>query len=200
MAPHTAKLTPTARFVRRPFWTRRRAGPVLLTFDDGPHPTHTADVLDRLERSGVRAAFFLLGNRVAACPELVRRMRNDGHRVGNHTFSHPRPTWFGFRSAHRELAECQRSVTEAAGEPPAQFRPPMGRWTLPLRLAAARHRLKPLGWTLDSGDWRVRGDADADRCGEELLTAVRPGDVVLLHDYHPWIGRILDVLLPAVAP
>jgi peptidoglycan/xylan/chitin deacetylase (PgdA/CDA1 family) len=199
MAPHAAKLTGPARFVRRPLWPRRTRGPVLLTFDDGPHPHHTAAVLDRLDRFGLSAAFFVLGGRVPGCEPLLRRMHAAGHRIGNHTSSHPRPTWFGFRSAHRQLADCQRAVTAATGTPPALFRPPMGRWSPPLRLACRRHRLRPMTWTLDSGDWRVRSDADAERCGEELALAVRPGDVVLLHDYHPWVGRILDVLLPGLA-
>lgn len=198
MAAHAEKLT-TARFVRRPFWSLRRAGSVLLTFDDGPHPIHTAEVLDQLDRFDVRAAFFLLGNRVATSPDLVRRMRQAGHQIGNHTFTHPRPTWFDFRSAHRELAACQRAVSDATGVSPTLFRPPMGRWTLPLRLATVRHRLHPMSWTLDSGDWRVRGVDDADRCAHELLQAVLPGDVILLHDYHPWIGQILERIVSGLA-
>lgn len=198
MAADAAKLTAGSRFVRRPLFARRRPGGVTLTFDDGPHPVHTAAVLDRLDRFGLTATFFVLGDRVPGCADLLRRMPRAGHQIGNHTASHPKPTWFGFRRAWAELDRCQRAVTAATGTPPALFRPPMGRWSPPLRLACRAHRLRPAGWTLDSGDWRVRSDADAGRCGEELLRAVRPGDVILLHDYHPWAGRILDVLLPGL--
>jgi peptidoglycan/xylan/chitin deacetylase (PgdA/CDA1 family) len=156
-------------------------------------------VLDRLERFYLRATFFVLGNRVPAAADVVRRMHGTGHTVGNHTFTHPRPTWFGFRSAFDELRGCQRAVADVTGERPTLFRPPLGRWTLPLRWACRRLGLTPMGWTLDSGDWRVRSDADAERCAAELLAAVRPGDVILLHDYHPWIGPLLDVLLPGLA-
>ena len=174
-------------------------GRVRLTFDDGPHPTHTPAVLDRLDRFDVRATFFVLGNRVPAAADVVRRIHSTGHAVGNHTSTHPRPRWFGFRAAFDELAGCQRAVAAVTGVEPALFRPPLGRWTLPLRLACRRLGLTPTGWTLDSGDWRVRSDADAEQCAAELLAAVRPGDVILLHDYHPWIGTILDVLLPGLA-
>ena len=130
---------------------------------------------------------------------MLRECHQAGHRIGNHTATHPRPTWTGFASAHRELAECQRAVTETTGAAPTLFRPPLGKWTLPLRLACRRHGLRPMNWTLDSCDWKVRSDADADRCADEMLAAVRLGDTLLLHDYHPWIGRILDVLLPELS-
>ena len=198
MALHTEKLT-TTRFARRPFWSTQSRGAVLLTFDDGPHPVYTAEVLEHLDRFGVKAAFFLLGNRVMTSADLARRMCEVGHPIGNHTHSHPRPTWFGFRAAHREISLCQQAVSEVTGESPTLFRPPMGRWTLPLRLATFRHRLRPVGWTLDSGDWRVRGNQDAEQCCDEVLDTVHPGDVILFHDYHPWIGRIVQRLLPGLS-
>jgi peptidoglycan/xylan/chitin deacetylase (PgdA/CDA1 family) len=196
-------MTPTPpRFVRTPFFRRptgRMTGRVRLTFDDGPHPVHTPAVLDRLERFDVRATFFVLGNRVPAAADVIRRIHSTGHAVGNHTFTHPEPTWFGFRSTFDELAGCQRAVAAVTGEPPTLFRPPLGRWTLPLRLACRRLGLTAVGWSLDSGDWRVRSADNAGQCAAELLAAVRPGDVILLHDYHPWIVPILDVLLPELA-
>jgi peptidoglycan-N-acetylglucosamine deacetylase len=199
MATHTEKLTPTFRFVRRPFWSPRRSGPVHFTFDDGPHPTYTADVLNELARYQVRATFFLLGNRVSASAELLHRMQHDGHRIGNHTQTHPMPTWFGFWAAQREVAECQRAIMAVLGKPPKLFRPPMGRWTPALGLAAFQHRLRPTGWTLDSGDWQIRSDADATQCADEILASIWPGDWILLHDYHPRIGQILRRLLPKLS-
>jgi peptidoglycan/xylan/chitin deacetylase (PgdA/CDA1 family) len=193
---------PAPRFVRTPFFRRlagRKTDRVRLTFDDGPHPAHTPAVLNRLDRYNVRATFFVLGNRVPATADVVRRIHSTGHAVGNHTFTHPQPQWFGFRAAFDELAGCQQAVAEVIGERPTLFRPPLGRWTLPLRWACRRLGLTPMGWTLDSGDWRVRSADDAGQCAAELLAAVRLGDVVLLHDYHPWIGLILDVLLPELS-
>ncbi|MEO2088028.1 MAG: polysaccharide deacetylase family protein [Gemmataceae bacterium] len=190
---------PPPRFARTPIRPRRAGRGVRLTFDDGPHPAHTPAVLDRMDRFDVRATFFVLGNRVPAAAEVVRRIHSTGHAVGNHTFTHPRPRWFGFAEAFEELSGCQRAVNAVTGVEPTLFRPPLGRWTLPLWWACRQLGLTPMGWSLDSGDWRVRSDADAEQCAAEVLAAVRPGDVILLHDYHPWIAPILDVLLPDLA-
>ena len=199
MGTHTTDLT-AASFVRRPHPFRRavspRAGGVTLTFDDGPHPEYTPAVLDRLREFDLTATFFVIGRKVNAAADVLARCHHAGHAVGNHTATHPRPTWFGFAAAHRELAECQRAVTAITGAAPTLFRPPMGRWSAPLWVAAKRLGLRPIGWSLDSSDWKVRSDADADQCADELLAAVRPGDTLLLHDSHPWIGRLLDRLLP----
>jgi peptidoglycan/xylan/chitin deacetylase (PgdA/CDA1 family) len=191
-------MTHAPRFARRPRWPARRSAGVRLTFDDGPKEPFTSGVLDLLAEYGVTATFFVVGKRVRPAAEVVRRIHAAGHAIGNHTFTHPRPSWFNFPGAVREIRECQRAVSEVTGTPPTLFRPPMGRWTPPLWAARTLAGLTPVGWTLDSGDWRVRSDSDADECADELLAAVRPGDTILLHDYHPWIGRILRRVLPAL--
>ena len=190
------------QFARRPHWLKRMvsarsthssAGNILLTFDDGPHPAHTPAVLERLRESHLRAAFFLLGNRIDAAPQLVERIIADGHLVGNHTDTHRRLGWFEFRSAQEEIARCQERVPQAK-----LFRPPFGKLTPGLLLAARRQGLKCMNWTLDSGDWRCRGASDAKACARQVLDLIRPGDVVLFHDNHEWIDAILDVVLPAL--
>ena len=186
-----------------PGWVmgRRAADPgrVLLTFDDGPHPAHTPAVLDRLARLDIRAIFFLPGRRVRRAPALPARIRAAGHALGNHTFHHARLPLFGFARAWREVGGCQRLVAGRAGAAPEWFRPPFGRLTPGLLAAAWWHRLAVLGWSLDANDWRCRSAADAARCGAAVAAAARPGDVILFHDDHEWIGPILDVVLPALA-
>lgn len=190
-----APVHPAHRFARRPRWPARPTAGIRLTFDDGPHPTHTPAVLDLLAEFGITATFFVVGKKVTPNAHVVRRIHADGHAVGNHTFHHPPPSLFNFATAAREVRDCQRAVSEVTGTAPTLFRPPMGRWTPPLWVARMISGLNPMGWTLDSGDWRVRSDADAAECAAELLAAVKPGDVILLHDYHPWIGRILRRVL-----
>ncbi len=179
-------------------WRHRGPG-VALTFDDGPHPAHTPAVLDRLAAFGVTATFYLVGRRVADAPAAPRRLIEAGHAVGNHTFTHTPAGWFDGRAAWRDIGDCQRVVADACGVAPRLFRPPLGRLRPPQLLAAAGHRLTPRLWTLDSDDWRCRTDADADRCAARVLAAVRPGDVLLFHDDHRFIGRILDAVLPGLA-
>jgi peptidoglycan/xylan/chitin deacetylase (PgdA/CDA1 family) len=167
--------------------------PVLLTFDDGPYPEYTPAVLDRLAAFSLTAAFFLVGKRIADTA-LVRRIADTGHFLGNHTFSHEVPRWRDFASAHADVARCQELVPAAR-----LFRPPLGRLTPGLWLAARRLKLMCVNWSLDSGDWRCRSESDAMTCAAEVLELIRPGDIVLFHDDHRWIGPILDVVLPGLA-
>jgi peptidoglycan/xylan/chitin deacetylase (PgdA/CDA1 family) len=183
-------------FARRPHWLKREplhGDGVLLTFDDGPHPEYTPLVLDRLHRFDLRAAFFLIGERISVGAGSVSDGRSDGHLIGNHTWSHPRLGWLDFTEAESQIARCQEMLPDAK-----LFRPPFGRMTPGLRRSARRHGLRTMLWSLDSNDWRCRSRADADRCARELLAHLRPGDTVLLHDCHPWIVPILDIILPHV--
>ncbi len=168
-------------------------GRVRLTFDDGPHAVVTPAVLDRLAVFDHRAAFFLVGGRVAAAPHLPAAICGAGHVVGNHTFSHPRLPWRDTTLSLAELERCQRAVPQAT-----HFRPPFGRLTPGLWRAARRLGLAPAGWSLDAHDWRCRTPADAEACARRLLAAVRPGDVILLHDDRPTVLPLLDELLPAL--
>jgi len=193
-------------FATRPHWLKRallapptktrEAGSrrVLLTFDDGPHPDHTPAVLARLRAFDVRAAFFLVGNRIAAAPNLPQQLADAGHVVGNHTYSHRRFGWGDIASSIADVGRCRELLPDATW-----FRPPFGRLTPGLWLAARRHGLRCVTWTLDSGDWRCRTAADAAACAAAVLERVRPGDVILFHDDHRWIGPILDVVLPGLA-
>ena len=164
---------------------------ILLTFDDSPHPVYTPAVLDRLAAFAVTAAFFLVGTRITD-PSLVTRIADAGHALGNHTFAHATPRWRDLGGS--DVRKCQAAVPGAT-----LFRPPLGRLTPGLWLAARRLKLTCVNWSLDSGDWRCRSEADAVLCAQEVLELVRPGDIVLFHDDHRWIVPILDVVLPALA-
>ena len=168
-------------------------GCVRLTFDDGPHPAFTPAVLDRLAASRHQGAFFLVGNRVAATPHVAAAIHAAGHTVGNHTFSHPRLPWSDTALSLAELRRCQEVLPGAT-----HFRPPFGRLTPGLWRAARRLGLAPAGWSLDAHDWRCRTAADAIAAARRLVAAVRPGDVILLHDDRPTVLPLLDELLPAL--
>jgi len=198
------------RFAARPGFLRRlvpesvvrrhsRTGRVELTFDDGPDPTHTPAILDRLRDHGVTATFFVLGTRVTKFPDIVERIVAEGHAVGNHTTTHPvwGPT-AGVASILRELRGCQDAVRGVTGASPRLVRPPLGRVPPGFLLAARRLSLEVRNWSLDSGDWRCRGDEDAAKCAAETLALMRPDDVVLLHD-GPAALAVLDQLLPSLA-
>jgi peptidoglycan-N-acetylglucosamine deacetylase len=151
-----------------------------LTFDDGPDPVFTPQVLDLLAASEVRATFFLVGEKALAEPDLVARIRDAGHAIGSHSVSHPDPSTLGLRELIREYAGGRAMVEDACGRPVRLFRPPMGRWGVRHALAARRARVEPWIWSVDPQDWRP--DPDADALAGFVLERIGPGHVVLLHD------------------
>jgi peptidoglycan/xylan/chitin deacetylase (PgdA/CDA1 family) len=171
---------------------------VLLTFDDGPDPAVTPAVLARLRTANALAVFFVVGRRAEAYPDLLRRIRDAGHVIGNHSYSHLGPHRFGLGAYRRDLARCQDAVVRAVGEPPRLFRPPYGR-LMPVSVLAPRTiGLRSVTWSLDVRDWACGDVVSAGRAGDELAALVAPRDIVLLHDNTAGVLNVLDRALPAL--
>lgn len=149
---------------------------VALTFDDGPHPVYTPQLLDLLAQHQARATFFLLGRHAAGQRDLVARMAAAGHAIGNHTFSHIRmpqtPRW----QRWRELWLARRALAPFGS---ALFRPPYGGQSYGSRLDALLFGYEVVGWSCHIEDWVAQ---PADRFAERLLAQIQPGSIVLLHD------------------
>ncbi len=156
---------------------------VRLTIDDGPDPRQTPQILDLLARRNIRAEFFVIGKKAAAHPALCRRMRDEGHSIQNHTFSHPSATFWsaGPARARREIARCSTAVLEAAGVAPTRFRAPVGMANPFVHLAARDLGLALSGWSA-SGHDGVPHDPAA--VVEKITSALRPGAILLTHDSH----------------
>jgi len=156
------------------------AGAVALTFDDGPDPEVTPEVLSLLRARGARATFFCIGRRAAAHPELIRRMIAEGHAVENHTHDHPSAFCVLHpRALAAEIDRAQAVLTRTAGAPPRYFRAPAGLrnpWLDPL---LAARRLSLVSWTRRAFDTRT---TDAARVVARLCRGIAAGDVLLLHD------------------
>jgi peptidoglycan/xylan/chitin deacetylase (PgdA/CDA1 family) len=155
-------------------------GEVAVSFDDGPDPEVTPRVLDLLEARAARASFFLVGARAAAHPVLVREIVRRGHRVENHTWSHPHAfSVLPPMKVAREIDRAQRELETLAGRAPRWFRAPAG-----IRPPWLDLQLRPRGLHLAS--WTRRGfdtvDADAARVAERLTRNLGAGDILLLHD------------------
>jgi peptidoglycan/xylan/chitin deacetylase (PgdA/CDA1 family) len=154
---------------------------IALTFDDGPNPPYTPQLLDTLRAGGARATFFDEGEAAAADPADVRREIAAGMAVGSHSFSHSKslPTMPRAEFA-ADLARAEDVLTQLLGSRPALYRAPYGH-TSHTMLRALRHAgYVSIGWDVDSGDWR--GDATPDTIVANVLTHAHPGAIVLMHD------------------
>jgi len=184
--------------------TRRRTGharSIALTFDDGPNPAVTPRLLDVLERYGARGTFFLIGRHVRACPAIAAEIAARGHTIGNHTDTHPNLLWQSRRRILDELERCDVAIEDATGQRPRIMRPPFG-YRQPQVHAAARHAGfgRPVLWSRSARDWTPQQAASVIW----RLRAIRPGDIVLLHDgFHAALGadrqhtvRALEYWLP----
>ncbi|GHG13921.1 polysaccharide deacetylase family protein [Streptomyces zaomyceticus] len=152
---------------------------VALTFDDGPDPVHTRQVLEILERYGARATFFCVGQHVAALPDEVRRIAAAGHELGNHSWSHP----FLFDLTPDQLREqidrTAELMTRVTGESPTWFRPPYGALNPEVLAALEGHPTTLTMWDVDARDWSRPGP---ERIAATVLEAAGPGSVVLMHE------------------
>ena len=173
----------------------RRA--VALTFDDGPDPEWTPRVLDILDREAVRAAFFLIGRRARRAPAVARRIAEDGHDLGNHTWSHPSLWRCGPRETEREIGLGHVAIGEAAGRAPAFFRPPWGKTNLSMFAALRRAAIPCVFWTVQP---EGRRPVAPDRQAQRGATRVRPGAIYDLHDADgvPGAGARLVEYLPGL--
>jgi peptidoglycan/xylan/chitin deacetylase (PgdA/CDA1 family) len=150
-----------------------------LTFDDGPDPASTPAVLATLRRHEVRATFFLIGNRAEQYPELLRRIMEDGHEVGSHSYSHPYFNRLSAFEAIREIAVSQSVLENLTGQACPLFRPPFGKLSLRTLLPAWLHKQCVIMWTVDLKDYRAKDPA-------EIESRVRDhrfvnGDIILYH-------------------
>jgi peptidoglycan/xylan/chitin deacetylase (PgdA/CDA1 family) len=157
-----------------------RADHVALTFDDGPDPRSTPAILDRLDEIGWRATFFLLGSMVRRHQAMAVELAARGHEIalhGDEHRSHLQRTRNGIRD---DMTRARDSITSATGVAPRWFRPPYGALSGG-SLSAARHLgLQTVLWTTWGRDWRA--DATAETVVADVLTGLRPGATVLLHD------------------
>jgi peptidoglycan/xylan/chitin deacetylase (PgdA/CDA1 family) len=155
---------------------------VALTFDDGPDPVYTPQVLEVLTQYDVKATFFVIGRHVDAHPELVRRIVAAGHAVGSHGYSHAilRGVWPG--EIATELRQTDAALWRAAGIRTRLFRHPGGMQGAFLPFVALAGGWRVVVWSVDPCDYTTPG---AEEIARRVLEAVHPGAIVLLHDGSP---------------
>ncbi|WP_026693035.1 polysaccharide deacetylase family protein [Peribacillus kribbensis] len=156
----------------------RESSHVAFTFDDGPHPHYTSLLLDLLLEHQVKAAFFVLGSRAEKYPELILRMKKEGHIIGIHNYEHHSnwltPPWNIYRGIKRSAS----IIEDITGDKPVYYRPPWGLLSIVDYFMMKEYKI--VLWSLMAGDWRAKGGYH--RIRNHLLARVKPGDVILLHD------------------
>ena len=158
--------------------------PVLaLTFDDGPHPELTPQLLDILRAEGIRATFYVIGRNVETYPDIARRIVSEGHEIANHTWSHPALPGVGAARLNKEIAQTSEVIQRVTGRRPTNMRPPYGAINERVRQSLYKdHGLDVIMWSVDPLDWRRPG---AQVVRQRLVDGAAPGGILLAHDIHP---------------
>ncbi|MEV4062058.1 polysaccharide deacetylase family protein [Nonomuraea dietziae] len=168
---------------------------VALTFDDGPGP-FTGELLEQLKRAGARATFFTVGTNVAANPELVTDMREQGHLVANHTWSHRDLTKLSSSKITDALARAQSVISAELGQAPTLLRPPYGAANKQVATIARRLGLSLVNWDVDTRDGHERNPAAVVR---RAVAGAHPGAIILMHDVHRTTVQALPAILRQLA-
>jgi len=171
---------------------------IALTFDDGPVPGVTDRILDELKQRGGRATFFMIGERIAAAPELARRVIAEGHEIGNHTYTHPKLTELPPMRVEEEIQRTQDAIREVLGLQPAWFRPPYLAFRDNLAPFVTTRGMRIVHGNVDPADWSRPGE---EKILEAITRDTKAGSIIICHDFCEQtanaMGTILDKLLAA---
>lgn len=170
---------------------------IYLTFDAGYENGNTAAILDALKKHNAKATFFLVGNYIETNPDLVKRMVNEGHIVGNHTLSHPDMSKISsIDNFAKEITSLEKIYEETTGQKMVKFyRPPQGKFNENNLKMAKELGYKTFFWSLAYVDWLENQQPTHEEAFSKLLTRVHPGAIVLLHSTSKTNADILDELL-----
>ena len=160
---------------------------IALTFDDGPDPRFTEDVLNVLNQYNVSGTFFLMGSRAIAYPEIVERINNEGHVIGNHTYFHPNLVKEAdIPTLEREVTRTENTLNDIIDYRTSLFRPPYGFLYNELVEKLAEMQYLIIGWSVDSLDWE---EDPPEVIASNVLDNVHPGAIILMHDGADWDGN-----------
>lgn len=153
---------------------------IAISFDDGPAPAHTAEILEILRSNKVPATFFCIGKNIAGNEALLQQIKADGHIIGNHSYSHH--FWFDMFSTKKMMADTKQmseAVNRTIGLQPLLFRPPYGVTTPNMRKVMDKTGYTAIGWNIRSLDTVIK---EEEKLLEKITSKLRPGAIVLLHD------------------
>jgi len=152
---------------------------VALTFDDGPSPIWTPQILNELKKAGVKATFFMVGEHIERYPEIAKRVAEEGHEIENHSYDHHVLIYYKTDELEKEIKYTDRAIKNVTGQTSSYFRPPKAWLT-----ASEKEKIKAMGykiilWSLNSKDWVTFDDKYIVKY---ILRRIKSGDIILFHD------------------
>lgn len=170
-----------------------RVKEIAITFDDGPHEKFTPAILELLEKYGAKATFFCIGKYIEENKSITKKIVQNGHVVGNHSFSHSNFfSFFGKRKVKQEIILTNKLILETTGTAATIFRPPYGVTNPPIAAALKSIPLKTVGWSIRSFDTST---SDPKKIMNNVISRIKPGAIILLHDNRKQSIEILEAIL-----
>ena len=169
---------------------------IALTFDDGPHPRYTRQILDILDKYGVKATFFFVGQNIEYYPESALDVVKAGHEVGNHTYDHHRVEKMTQDDVLYEMTRCDDMIYSLSEYQTVLFRPPEGAFGEAVENSAAALGYSVILWSIDTRDWAHSSPAEIY---ENVMHNVDSGDIILMHDYVSYNSptpKALELIIP----
>lgn len=151
---------------------------VALTFDDGPNPLTTPKLLDGLAQRNIKATFFLLGSCIEENKDIIKRMYNEGHNIGNHSYSHKNLIALDLQTAKMEYNQTNEILNSIIGTSSIAFRPPYGNYNETIQSFISTPLVL---WDIDPLDWK---DKDSNKIANHIIQRAKDGDIILLHDIY----------------
>ena len=172
-------------------WQKNTPNTIYLTFDDGPDPINTPKILDILKKNKVKATFFVLGRKAEKNPGIIKRIKDEGHTLGNHTFSHVQGTVKELSIIQDELDRTHQIIFQASGVNVSLYRPPYGNFDWRAYKAATKRGYQVVLWTFDLTDWDIHDPKAYIKRVDENLSG---GDIILMHDGGPKREALVQAL------
>jgi len=169
---------------------------IAISFDDGPVANFTPAILELLKQENIKATFFCIGSRISGNENILRQVKDDGHIIGNHSYSHH--FWFDMYSSKKMLADLKQMDQEmerVTGLKPKLFRPPYGVTNPNLKKAIINGNYTPVGWSVRSMDTVIK---DENKLLSKINNAIKPGAVFLFHDTSEATLKVLPAFIKEV--
>ena len=162
---------------------------VALTFDDGPHPQYTPEMIAGLKERNVKATFFLLGQEVEKYPEIVKQLHEEGHQIGNHSYKHAQLSKLSMEQACQQVTRTNEMIFDITGVYPSYIRPPFGDWHEKLDCEV---NMVEVLWDVDTLDWSSKNHA---QIVNKVLKNIKENDIILMHDgYETSVTAAMEII------